>query len=181
MAGFNRNDPRFQRDLQRRAAKASMSGNRANISDIVQAHSQFQLGRQEQFKRMDIEQKQRDRSFNLAKERIRQGDLGLDLSRERVALSRGDLGLRQKSLGLAQSRHEQSLEDSDEELKWSIGLGLGGLGFSVAEGRRRKNERLEDLALRKRQTAALESKFPTLPPLKPTKKETKDFWSLGLK
>lgn len=120
---FNRNDPRYQRDIQRAYAKADTTENRPITSGITAAHTKYQLGRRLQFDRLGMEDKASKARFSFAKNRLR---------------TRG------KFLGL----QEDQIKDEAHNLDWTIGLGLGTLGFAALEGRRRSNAIKADLAER---------------------------------
>jgi hypothetical protein len=143
MAGFNVRDPRFQRDIQRAQSKASMSGGGpANVSNVVGAHAQNQLGRQIQFGRLALESKLADQQFGMAKERLNQQAKSHQLSKDRFSHSKDMFGRRYDS--------------AEENMNWQVGLGIGGLGVSYLEGNRREGILKEDKTRRATQDKLIE-------------------------
>jgi hypothetical protein len=122
MAQFNPNDPRYQRDQQKAAAKRSMGPQRlarAEVGEISGRHAGYQLGRQQLFERLGIYGKGREQSHELSLAGLKQGD-------RRLSILESNLGRDKKALGL------------------TTGFGLLGMGLSDMEGRRRKNLLAQD-------------------------------------
>ena len=124
MANFNYNDPRYQRDIQRANAKANATGNIARTEPISARHAAYQLGRQEQFKGLALQSgmKRTQHEMNLA--RLKQSERALGLSNERF--------------NLFKRATNDKLDRDKENMDWTIGLGLGQLGYGALEGQRRK-------------------------------------------
>lgn len=124
MANFNYNDPRYQRDIQRVNAKANATGNIAKTEPISARHAAYQLSRQEQFKGLALESgmKRTQHEMNLA--RLKQSQRALGLSNERF--------------NLFKRATNDKLDRDKENMDWTIGLGLGQLGYGALEGQRRK-------------------------------------------
>ena len=124
MANFNYNDPRYQRDIQRANAKANATGNIARTEPISARHAAYQLGRQEQFKGLALQSgmKRTQHEMNLA--RLKQSERALGLSNERF--------------NLFKRATNDKLDSDKENMDWTIGLGLGQLGYGALEGQRRK-------------------------------------------
>jgi len=124
VANFNYNDPRYQRDIQRANAKANATGNIARTEPISARHAAYQLGRQEQFKGLALESgmKRTQHEMNLA--RLKQSERALGLSNERF--------------NLFKRATNDKLDSDKENMDWTIGLGLGQLGYGALEGQRRK-------------------------------------------
>ena len=124
MANFNYNDPRYQRDIQRANAKANATGNIAKTEPISARHAAYQLGRQEQFKGLALQSgmKRTQHEMNLA--RLKQSERALGLSNERF--------------NLFKRATNDKLDRDKENMDWTIGLGLGQLGYGALEGQRRK-------------------------------------------
>jgi len=124
VANFNYNDPRYQRDIQRANAKANATGNIAKTEPISARHAAYQLGRQEQFKGLALQSgmKRTQHEMNLA--RLKQSERALGLSNERF--------------NLFKRATNDKLDRDKENMDWTIGLGLGQLGYGALEGQRRK-------------------------------------------
>ena len=124
MANFNYNDPRYQRDIQRANAKVNATGNIARTEPISARHAAYQLGRQEQFKGLALQSgmKRTQHEMNLA--RLKQSERALGLSNERF--------------NLFKRATNDKLDRDKENMDWTIGLGLGQLGYGALEGQRRK-------------------------------------------
>jgi len=137
MAQFNSNDPRYQREIQKAAAKRSMGPfnlERVTTGEIAGRHAGYQLGRQEQFKQLALRSKlskqygtqfDRTHALNVSKQDFREGEFADQLSRDKK-------GLNQTML-------------------------MGGLGsaWSVAEGRRRNKLLQSELAERRYNTSLM--------------------------
>jgi len=124
VANFNYNDPRYQRDIQRAQAKGNATGNIARTEPISARHAAYQLGRQEQFKGLALQSgmKRTQHEMNLA--RLKQSERSLGLSNERF--------------NLYKRATNDKLDSDKENMNWTIGLGLGQLGYGALEGNRRK-------------------------------------------
>ena len=120
MANFNYNDPRYQRDIQQANAKANATGNISRTEPISARHAAYQLGRQEQFKGLALQSgmKKTQHEMNLA--RLKQSERGLGLSNERF--------------NLFKRATNDKLDSDKENMNWTIGLGLGQLGYGALEG-----------------------------------------------
>ena len=132
MASFNYNDPRYQRDVQRAQAKGNATGNIPRTKPISARHAAYQLGRQVQFEGMAIQSglKKTQHEMNLA--RLKQADRRQGLQNERF--------------NLYKRATNDRLDDAKDNLDWTIGLGLGQLGYGALEGHRRKKILEADLA-----------------------------------
>ena len=132
MASFNYNDPRYQRDVQRAQAKGNATGNIPRTKPISARHAAYQLGRQVQFEGMAIQSglKKTQHEMNLA--RLKQADRRQGLQNERF--------------NLYKRATNDRLDDAKDNLDWTIGLGLGQLGYGALEGHRRKKIIEADLA-----------------------------------
>ena len=132
MASFNYNDPRYQREIQRAQAKGSATGNRARTEPISARHAAHQLGRQLQFQGLALESgmKKTQHEMNLA--RLKQS--------ERM------LGLRNARFNLLKRATNDRIDREKDNMDWTIGLGLGQLGYGALEGRRRRKIIESDLA-----------------------------------
>jgi len=138
MAQFNSNDPRYQREIQKAAAKRSMGPSnleRVTTGEIAGRHAGYQLGRQEQFRQLALRselskqygtQFDRTHALNVSKQNFRESEFADQLSRDKR-------GLNQTML-------------------------MGGLGsaWSVAEGRRREKLMQSEIAERRYGTSLLE-------------------------
>lgn len=134
MANFNTKDPRYQRDLQRARAKGLATGNIPKTKGVVAAHAQHQLNRQLQFESLGLQSK---------------------LSKLRHELNLAILGNRDYNINLA----KRQLRKDKSNLNWTIGLGLGQLGFSTLEGQRRRNILKKDLEERERRWKLIEDRL----------------------
>jgi hypothetical protein len=124
--GFNERDPRFQRERQRAASKASMRGgqlSRAAEGAVVGRHAANQMSRGLAFERLGLQSRMAQQRFDMAKTRIAQAD------KER--------GLRKDDLKFRKDIFKDRMADRRSNLRWTIGLGLGTAGLSFMEGRRR--------------------------------------------
>jgi len=132
VASFNYNDPRYQRDVQRAQAKGNATGNIARTKPISARHAAYQLGRQVQLEGMAIQSglKKTQHEMNLA--RLKQADRRQGLQNERF--------------NLYKRATNDRLDDAKDNLDWTIGLGLGQLGYGALEGHRRKKILEADLA-----------------------------------
>ena len=124
MANFNYNDPRYQRDIQRAQAKGNATGNIAKTEPISARHAAYQLGRQEQFKGLALQSGMKKTQHELNLARLKQSERGLGLSNERF--------------NLFKRATNDRLDRDKENMDWTIGLGLGQLGYGALEGNRRK-------------------------------------------
>jgi hypothetical protein len=124
VGNFNPDDPRYQREIQRAYAKGGMTGNRPITEKITAKHAAYQFGRQEQFKGLALDKASRlaAHKFNLA--RIKQADRAYKLRKDKI-------------------------DQEEENIDWTIGLGIGQLGYSTLEGMRRKNLLEADVASQK--------------------------------
>ena len=132
MASFNYNDPRYQRDIQRAQAKGNATGNIPRTEPISARHAAYQLGRQVQFRGMAIESGMKKTQHELNMARLKQAD-----RRE---------GLRNERFNLYKRATNDKLDRDKENMDWTVGLGLGQLGYSAIEGHRRKKILEADLA-----------------------------------
>ena len=124
MANFNYNDPRYQRDIQRANAKGNATGNISKTEPISARHAAYQLGRQEQFKGLALQSGMKKTQHELNLARLKQSERGLGLSNERF--------------NLFKRATNDKLDSDKENMDWTIGLGLGQLGYGALEGNRRK-------------------------------------------
>ena len=124
MARFNYNDPRYQREIQRANAKAGMSGNIPKTEPISGRHAAYQLGRQLQRQGLALQSgmKKTQHEMNLA--RLKQADRRYGLQNERF--------------NLFKRATKDRLDHDKENMDWTIGLGIGQLGYGALEGQRRK-------------------------------------------
>jgi len=115
---FNPNDPRYQRDVQRVAAKKSMGTSafrgtlRSRLGDVSARHAGYQQGRQLEFGRLAAQ-----RRASLL--RHNQGMAGLAHQGRLTGLS------------------ESALKSKKKMLPFQIGLGVAGTIYGTMEGRRR--------------------------------------------
>ena len=132
MANFNYNDPRYQRDIQKAQAKGNATGNIPKTKPISARHAQYQLGRQLQFQGLALQSgmKKTQHEMNLA--RLKQAD-----RRE---------GLRNERFNLYKRATNDRVDTAKDNMDWTIGLGLGQLGYGALEGHRRKKLLDADLA-----------------------------------
>ena len=124
MANFNYNDPRYQRDIQRAQAKGNATGNIARTEPVSARHAAYQLGRQEQFKSLAIQSSLNKTQYDLNLARFKQAD------RNR--------GLRNEKFNLFKRATNDKLDSDKENMNWTIGLGIGQLGYGAIEGVRRR-------------------------------------------
>ena len=132
MANFNYNDPRYQRDIQRAQAKGNATGNRAKTEPISSRHAGYQLGRQEQFKGLALQKGMKDTQHKMNLARLKQVDRRHGLQNERF--------------NLFKRATNDRLDQAEDNMDWTIGLGLGQLGYGALEGQRRKKVLEADLA-----------------------------------
>jgi hypothetical protein len=132
VANFNYDDPRYQRDIQRAQAKASVFGNRAKTEPISAAHAVHQLGRQEQFKSLALRS-------GLAKNQH-------DLNLARLNQSDKMRGLATQRLNLRKRMFKDTMDREEDNMDWTIGFGIANLGIGGIEGMRRKKILQADLA-----------------------------------
>ena len=145
MANFNPDDPRYQREIQKAHAKGSMTDNRPMTERITAKHAAYQLGRQERFKGLALDKafKKSQHQFNLA--RIRESNRSYELRKQGYSLGRKVV--------------EDRIDQEKENLDWTIGLGVGGLGYSTLEGHRRKKIVEDDVAQQKEFMGLLKDKI----------------------
>ena len=132
MASFNYNDPRYQRDIQRAQAKGNATGNIAKTEPISARHAGYQLGRQEQFKGLALQKGMKDTQHKMNLARLKQVDRRHGLQNERF--------------NLFKRATNDRLDQAEDNMDWTIGLGLGQLGYGALEGQRRKKVLEADLA-----------------------------------
>ena len=135
MASFNRNDPRYQREIQRARSKGSMTENRPITENITARHAAYQMGRQERFKGLALDKAFKDSAYRFNKARLKQSDRMYQLQEQRYTLGR--------------KATEDRIKQERENLDWTIGLGIGQLGYSTLEGNRRKKLIEADVAQQK--------------------------------
>lgn len=150
IGSFNIRDPRFQRDMQRARSKASMRGgrlSRSTESAVAAGHAGHQFSRGLVFQQLGLASEFAKQRFDMAKTRIAQAD------KER--------GLRKKDLRFRKNIFEDQLDQRKQNLRYTIGLGLGTAGLSFLEGKRRasalEEERLRRNKADKRQLKLLEN------------------------
>lgn len=127
MAAFNVDDPRFQREIQRAAAKRSMGParlERVTTGEITGRHAAHQLGRQQQFRGLAL-------SSELAQQRHGQALV-------RAGQFDQSFGLAQRGQGFRESEFNTNLDREKSGLNQTMLMGLLGTGLSVMEGRRRE-------------------------------------------
>lgn len=135
---FNANDPRYQREKQRVAAKGAMRGGTpvfGAMENVSARHAAQQAQTRETFNRLGIESKLAEQRFGMAKERIKMADKERGLSKDRLAFSKKMFG--------------KEMDDRKSNLRWTIGLGLGTAGLGYMEGRRRANKLEEERKTRR--------------------------------
>lgn len=132
MASFNYNDPRYQRDIQRAQAKGDATGNRAKTEPISGRHAGYQLGRQVQNRGLALQQGMKNTQHEMNLARLKQADRRLGLQNERF--------------NLFKRATNDRLDTAEDNMDWTIGLGLGQLGYGALEGQRRKKILEADLA-----------------------------------
>jgi len=129
VAQFNPNDPRYQRELQKTAAKRSMGPQRGTlrsaVGQVAGRHAGYQLGRQLQFGRLAQQKQASDISHELNLARLRQTDRSL--------------GMREKQLASEQSG-----------LNFTLLSGLGQLGLGYYQGREKEKKLRKSTALARR-------------------------------
>lgn len=142
---FNRNDPAYQRELQRASAKRSMGPSRlasAVEEDITSRHAQRQEGRKQQFRGLELTRQ------------------GLLQQHERALASAGrfdqSFGLAQQRQGFAESEHAVNKGRAESGLSQTMLMGLLGTGYSVLEGRRREGILKANLARENYRTGIME-------------------------
>ena len=124
MASFNYNDPRYQRDIQRAQAKSNATGNITKTEAISARHAAYQLGRQEQFKSLALQSGMKKTQHEMNLSRLKQSERAMGLSNERF--------------NLFKRATNDKLDNDKENMDWTIGLGIGQLGYGALEGNRRK-------------------------------------------
>jgi hypothetical protein len=147
VANFNRNNPRYQKEIQRAYSKGSMTGNRPITENITAKHAAYQLGRQERFKSLALDKafQKSQHEFNLA--RIKQANRQYQLRKQGYTLGR--------------KATEDRIKQEKENLDWTIGLGVGQLGYSTLEGRRRQKEIEGDVIRQKEFLGLYKNKIAT--------------------
>ena len=139
MAQFNRDDPRYQRDLQRvRSARSmgpgykTLTGRRANrgvlssaIGEVTGKHAGYQQARQQAFERLAQSKKSSDISYGLNKSRLRYSDKDFKL-------------------------RERAFDAEREMMPYAIGGGLLSAIGSGYEGYRRSEALKKSTALKER-------------------------------
>lgn len=149
--GFNARDPRFQREMQRAQSKASMRGggplSRSAEGGIVGKHAAHQMGRGLEFQRLGLASDFAKQRYDMAKVRISQAD------KER--------GLRKDQYKFGKKMFKDQMGQRKENLRWTLGLGLGTAGLSYLEGKRQasalEKERLQRDKADKRQLELLKN------------------------
>ena len=138
MAQFNYDDPRYQREIQKAAAKKSMGPgllSRVTTGEIAGRHAKSQLERQEQLRGLALRSKlseqyasqfDRTHSLNVDKQKFSDKNFKRNLSQEKT-------GINQTML-----------------------MGLLGAGYSTYEGQRRKKLMEETLATQRYQNSVFE-------------------------
>jgi len=130
MAQFNADDPRYQREIQRAAAKRSMGParlERATTGEIAGRHAGYQLGRQEQFKRLALQSQ---------------------LSRQQGEQFDKTLGLNTRKQAFREKEFNTNLGREKSGLNQTMLMGLLGTGISEMEARRREKILQSQLAQR---------------------------------
>jgi len=126
MAAFNAQDPRYQREIQKAAAQASMGPSRlarVTTGEIAQRHAGYQLGRQEQLKGLALQSKLSDQyakqfdkthALNVSKQRFQESTFKENLSREKKGLNQTMLmGLLGSGYGIYEGRRREKLEQEE--------------------------------------------------------------------
>jgi hypothetical protein len=131
MAQFNPEDPRYQREIQKSAAKRSMGPSRlarATTGEIAGRHAGYQLGRQQQFGRLALSDERSKQRHNL-RERYQ----GFKENEFKIGVDREKKGLNQTML-----------------------MGLLGTGLSTMEARRREGILTSQIADQRYRTGLME-------------------------
>ena len=145
MAAFNADDPRFQREMQRAAAKRSMGParlERATTGEITGRHAGYQAGRQQQFRSLAL-------SSELSKQRHAQ-------ALTRAGQADRSFGLASRRQGFRESEFATNLGREQSGLNQTMLMGLLGSGFSLMEGRRREGIIKSNIATENYRTGILE-------------------------
>lgn len=145
MAQFNPNDPRYQRELQTAAARRSMGPSkleRVTTGEIAGRHAGYQLGRQQQFRRLALQSE-------LSKQRHGQ------------ALTRADqattaFGLAERQQGFREKEFDTIIDREKSGLNQTMLMGLLGTGFSALEANRREKILTSQIANQKYRTGLME-------------------------
>jgi hypothetical protein len=142
---FNPNDPRYQRELQTAAARRSMGPSkleRVTTGEIAGRHAGYQLGREQQFRRLAL-----------------YGDL--TGQRHEQALARADqatetFGLAQRQQGFKEKEFKRDLKREKSGLNQTMLMGLLGTGLSTLEANRREKILTSQIANQRYRTGLME-------------------------
>ena len=138
MAQFNPDDPRYQREVQRAAAKRSMGPSRlarVETGETAGRHAGYQLGRQQQFRGLALQS---------------------ELARQRASQFDRKLGLSTRQQSFRESEFDTDMDRARSGINQTMLMGLLGTGLSVMEGRRREKILQSNIAAQNYRTGLLE-------------------------